>query len=303
MVIGSSAASTTVGLDVNVSGNQAFELGPIDECVSMANGATVEVDLWVKDVEGLQAFDSWFSFDPDHVTVTAYSSAFMVTGLGTTSDPTPNSSGTHFGGGASTTPNSGEGVLARYTLALSGSGITELKLESPAPDQVDGVSLNYGTDPLPEPAVLGARIAIGVPCTPATPSPTPSPRPSPSPSPTPEPTEPPTPVPTGPTPTDSNPGGGTPTPTQAPVTPSPTPITLPDNDRQDTDCDGFLTGQDLLRILMAMAGIDTNIQDCPDVGTIVQGGYFGDYGCFYGLDEGDIFTALHKLAGFAPFPC
>ncbi len=290
-------SDTTVGIDVDITGNDFETLGTIDECTQVTSGAIVPIDIWIADVTGLQAWEFTLKYDPAKISVPADDAIDppeqtdqLFRGGFSASEAPPSTDGLHFLGVGAQFVSSGSGVLARLMLQTEGTGITVLTFSPGLPEARAPLFLS-GDDPI-DVVITGARIAIDTECT----SPTPSPTPTPSPSPTP------TPVPTisiTPAPTQT---GNVPSFTPH-ITAPPTPTPPPAIPIEDTDCDGRLTDQDVLRVIRAMAGFSDDIDDCPDIGATVQGGRLGDTDCVYGISLGDIFTPLMQLGGVPVDPC
>lgn len=294
------AAGITLGVDVTTDGNTASALGTIDNCRRVEVGNDFDVDLFVSDVPGLQGFDIYVGFDESLLQMTNETPYMVIGPNASVIDPVYHQYFLSVGG---TTPKSGSGVLARLTFQAMAAGASNVAIvHSPAWPILSGQSGPIGDtsgDGYFDGPTVAASIAIGQDCS-GTPVVTDSPGPTvtalPTPSPTPSPTSSATPAPT-------------PTPTQTPVvtlapTPTPAPtssqiilgdadcsgtIGLPDvttalkyashlgpgsacQGRTDTDCDGFVTASDVLRILRFLAG-DALPQptDCAQIGSTLSG--------------------------------
>ena len=253
---------TLVAVDLDTTGNDDTAIGPIDDCVSISNGASHTFDLIIQGVDDADRIGGYqvdVDYDPSIIQVT---SVLSVDGAGSFA---PNDvtiiSRIASGGGLNflslsdwiTNPNSmtlsaidataipappanhesGDGVLARVTIIAVSNGVTDLDVGGPlgGADGAADVLINSGVNsgaPVPVTTVLDGKIFVGQPC-PATPTPMPTDTPSPTPTPTATPTPTPTPVggtPSPPTPTPSPTDTPTPTPTATP-TPTPSPTALP----------------------------------------------------------------------------
>ncbi len=137
---------TSVGIDMNTSGNQANSLGATDTCLAPTSGSTFNVDVYAKGVPpfvnyggGLGGFDFTFVYDPSQVVVTAVNDSMMLaTGahnIVSYTDSTPDTDGyLHVRAyDLSNNPESGEGVLARITLNAVGQGISTLSVVAQPP--------------------------------------------------------------------------------------------------------------------------------------------------------------------------
>jgi len=142
------SAAATIGVDVDIddnddgmSDNAAASLGIIDPCISVSNGATFDVDIFMTDLIELKVWNVVFRYDPSVVNVIdrdvqmllAASAASQVKdhsyadpGLSGAYDllasDVSEEAGAH---------ESGSGVLARLTLRALAPGITRVTLEDP----------------------------------------------------------------------------------------------------------------------------------------------------------------------------
>jgi MYXO-CTERM domain-containing protein len=128
-----------VGIDAVGEGNSATEVGAIDGCIEVAIGDEVTVDLYVKDVDDLLAWQMWLQYDPAIVEVASRDvEQFLATAddanVFDASDQTPDSDGRYaiLATNLSDSPDgtSGSGVLAHITLNAVGPGIAELDLRA-----------------------------------------------------------------------------------------------------------------------------------------------------------------------------
>lgn len=133
------AADTQIGIDANPQGNSATALGEIDDCIEASVGDTVEVDLYVQDVEALIAFEVSLRYDPAVVEITDRDVQHLLTAAEGSdvidgSQATPDIDGRYSLSAVNTSDSpegvSGTGVLARVTLTAVGSGISELDLRT-----------------------------------------------------------------------------------------------------------------------------------------------------------------------------
>ena len=126
-----------IGVDANPEGSSATSLGTIDRCVAVAKGDSFQVDIYIKEVSDLLAWEAYMQFDGDVVEVAdrdvqlfqAANEGSDVTDLSAT---TPDRDGVYLLQAVDTadpaSPDSGSGVLARVTLAAVGPGVSSLSL-------------------------------------------------------------------------------------------------------------------------------------------------------------------------------
>ena len=69
--------ATSVGVDVDPSGNTATSLGPIDSCRRVASDETFTIDVYIDDVANLALLNTFFTYDGSVVNVVGN----QVTGL------------------------------------------------------------------------------------------------------------------------------------------------------------------------------------------------------------------------------
>jgi hypothetical protein len=194
--IGEAQGQPSIGVDMDPTGNTATSLGPIDSCISVKEGDTFQVDIYVKDVVELLAWETYFRFDPSVVTIVDSDvQMFLASAPGSdvldASEGLPDIDNLHRLAAADLAlphaPDSGSGVLARLTLKAVGSGISPADVGG---IDVDGdgrldlgplLSDNSGEKigPLgPEGFFAGAiangTIAVDTPCANATPPATPA---------------------------------------------------------------------------------------------------------------------------------
>jgi hypothetical protein len=237
------AAGITLGVDVTTDGNDASHLGTIDNCKRVEVGNDFDIDVYITDVTGLQAWEAFFAFDGSLLTLTGQQE-MMIAGF-PASDPVPDSGPhNHFLGYAKAPPSvDGSGVLVRLTFHANAPGVSTASISyNPL-----GPHLNPGSDPIAfDGPIFPASIAIGQDC-PGTPVMTDSPQPTATPSSTPTPT---------PILGDADCNGliGLPDVLAALAYASNTHPGSACQGRTDTDCDGVVTAKDVLRLLRFLAG-------------------------------------------------
>ncbi|MGQ9674580.1 MAG: hypothetical protein ACUVX1_02820 [Chloroflexota bacterium] len=128
-----------IGVDVNPTGNSATSLGSIDSCVSVSTGDTFEVDIFVRDVRNLLAWEVYFFYDisvvnVDSTDVMMFQAANAGSNVWDASEALPDIDG-QYGIGAVDLADppaldSGSGVLARLTLKAVGPGVSTLSLSA-----------------------------------------------------------------------------------------------------------------------------------------------------------------------------
>jgi hypothetical protein len=133
------ADGTEVGIDAVTEGNSATELGPINGCVEAATGDEVTVDLYIKDVEDLLAWQMWLQYDPAVLALQDRDvEQFLATAddsnVFDASDQTPDTDGRYLVQASNVTDSSkgisGSGVLAHITFEAVGPGIAEIDLRA-----------------------------------------------------------------------------------------------------------------------------------------------------------------------------
>jgi len=137
---------TTIGVDTDPSGNTPISLGNIDWCLEIGSvGETFDVDVFVTDVTGINAFEVYFSYDPDILTVVSRNVVDQLLDAQTGSNVQdmsqgPSAYGYHIGAwDQGKVPETGEGVLVRLTLQAVGTGVS--------PASVDKIDVNGDTVP------------------------------------------------------------------------------------------------------------------------------------------------------------
>ena len=204
----------TIGVDADPTGNTATSLGTIDPCISVSNGATFDVDIFIKDAADLQMWHVILRYDSSAINVVDRN-VYMFLASNAGSDVGDLSFGDSGLSGAydllardaAEEPGAhetGSGVLARLTLKAVAPGLTTAMVEDPFLFPFHSVD-----------STSNAWIAVDQSC-PGEPPPTSTATPTPWPTPTITPSPTTTATPTSGTPT------GTPTPTPSP-TATPTP--------------------------------------------------------------------------------
>ena len=132
-------ALTSIGVDADPTGNTATSLGPIDSCVSVSTGDTFEVDIFVRDVVDLMAWEAFFVYDSSIISIVDHDvQVFQAANAGSNvfdfSDNLPDLDGRYRLSAADLgeppAPDSGSGVLASLTLKAMGPGLSPASLPS-----------------------------------------------------------------------------------------------------------------------------------------------------------------------------
>jgi len=180
-------AETSIGIDADARGNTATTLGAIDECIGISEGESHEVDIFVRDVTDLLAWEAVLTFEPGVLEVVDEDvQLFMAANEGSdvqdVSGELPDSDGRYwvqgFDAADPLAPDSGSGVLARITVKGIGPGVSELRLplsdldgdgnpdEGPLLRDVDVNSIgDVNGDTLFDGPIAEARIAVDASCT------------------------------------------------------------------------------------------------------------------------------------------
>ena len=180
-------ADTSIGIDADASGNTDTALGAIDDCVVISEGESHEVDIFVRDVTDLLAWEAVLTFEPGVLEVVDGDvQLFMAANEGSdvqdVSGELPDSDGRYwvqaFDAADPLAPDSGSGVLARVTVKGIGPGVSELRLpvsdvdgdgnpdEGPLLRDVDVNSIgDVNGDTLFDGPIAEARIAVDASCT------------------------------------------------------------------------------------------------------------------------------------------
>ena len=147
-----SEVNTIVGVDVDTTGNSATTLGDIDReidrCISVNSDDVFYIDLFVKDVTGLNKWEGTFSFDGSLVEVNDLSVNDFFLGSSPWKVfqcyPDKCTTGTFDTGGVT---YSGEGVLGRLKLTALAPGVSKLYFTIWREFGVSGVILEDASDP------------------------------------------------------------------------------------------------------------------------------------------------------------
>ncbi len=138
--------STTLAIDVDAAGNTPTSLAARDQCVSVAVGSTLQIDITIEDVVDLTAWEAYLTYDEQVVNIVdrdvqqflAYEPDSNVID---TSKSVPDDDGRYGVGAAAISQPlvgvDGDGVLARLTLEAVGPGRTTLSI-SPSPTDIVG---------------------------------------------------------------------------------------------------------------------------------------------------------------------
>ena len=242
---GQAQVSISLGIDAVTDGNTATSIGGIQDCVEAQVGDLFTVDAYIRDVQGLTAWELAVGFDPAILEITDHDNRlFLASASFDASEPVPDTSGQHFMAVATLSGgSSGSGVLARVTFKAKAPGRSPAKivfLDVNSDGKVDfGPRLNPGAQPLGDSdgdgifdgPVSQAEVAVGQSCDSSDPEPTPTPTPAPTPAPTPTPALTPTPTPSAtPSPTGTGGNGDT--------IPPPASVLLTDSPPRDTGENG-----------------------------------------------------------------
>lgn len=128
----------SLAVDAAPTGNTATSVASIEPCASAQVGDTFEVDLVIRDVTDLLAWEIGISYDPMILEVRGrdvqmFQAANAGSGVVDTSGETPDSSGRYVVSAVDTAdpaaPDSGSGVLARITFKAIKEGASPLSLE------------------------------------------------------------------------------------------------------------------------------------------------------------------------------
>jgi hypothetical protein len=125
-----------IGIDANAEGNGPLTLSTIDPRVSVCRGDVFDVDIFIRDVEELLAWEIYVGFDPAVLEVVGRDVEMFLAGnpgssvldvSGRVPDP-----GLYQVAAADTsdppTPDSGSGVLFRLSMRALNSGTSEIEL-------------------------------------------------------------------------------------------------------------------------------------------------------------------------------
>ena len=129
----SAQSEVQIGIEVVSGGSSATNVNSADACTPVSSGDSVDVNIYIRDVTDLIAWEAYLKFDEDRLAfVSADPKLFLQNEPGskllTLSEPL--SKGRHFIGAAdsSAAAESGSGVLARITLVATAAGIARVDL-------------------------------------------------------------------------------------------------------------------------------------------------------------------------------
>lgn len=134
---GTSAQEPMLSVDADPTGNEATEVGPHNSCISVATGDSFDIDIVIRDVEDLLAWELYFEYDPTIVEilkrdVRLFQSANRGSAVYDVSEPLPDDDGLYRLAAADTadpvSPDSGSGVLARLSFVAIGPGVSTASL-------------------------------------------------------------------------------------------------------------------------------------------------------------------------------
>ncbi len=191
----------TLAVDADPTGNTATSVGNIDDCLSVDLGDTFDVDIVIENVANLLGWESPFVYDKSilevvNINVRLFQAANPNSNVINASEAPPDRDGLFLMGAAdvSKATDNGSGVLARLTLQAVGTGVSPASIpqvdfnNDGTPDLgptlaalIFGAIEHLGDtngDNLFDGPTDHARIAVGLPCTAATPTPTPAPTPT-----------------------------------------------------------------------------------------------------------------------------
>lgn len=135
--------TTTIGIDASPVGNTDTSLGKIDSCVAVSEGDSLQVDIFVQDVDNLLAWEAYLFFDRELLKVTErdvqlFQAATEGSNVFDASESVPDDDGRYRVGGADIadpqSPESGSGALARLTIEALAPGTATLSI---TPVEVD----------------------------------------------------------------------------------------------------------------------------------------------------------------------
>jgi hypothetical protein len=130
------AAGPELMIDAGIQGNEPASVGTIENCIAVKKGDRFQMDIVVKDVSNLLAWDIYLDYDPAVLTVVDQDAKmFMQANAGSAvldlSSRVPDSSGFHeltaVDSADPAAPDNGSGVLARVTFEAAGPGNSEVR--------------------------------------------------------------------------------------------------------------------------------------------------------------------------------
>lgn len=129
---------TYVAADAVVSGNDATHVEQIDPCAAASNGETFNLDVVIKGVQNLLAWEALVTYDPSILRVDDRNVKLFLNGDGgsqvfDSSQQTPNTTGSYGVAAVDQSdpvkPDSGDGVLVRLTMTAIGTGTSVISLQ------------------------------------------------------------------------------------------------------------------------------------------------------------------------------
>jgi hypothetical protein len=142
------AGSTQLAVDAITTGNGATSIGTIDECATVNVGETFQVDIVIKGVQNLLAWQAPITFDSTILQIEDRNvKLFLAASSGSqvldASQQTPNDTGDYQAAAVDTSdppssPASGDGVLVRLTMLAKASGTSKVSIK-PVDLNGDGV--------------------------------------------------------------------------------------------------------------------------------------------------------------------
>lgn len=142
--LGVPAGDTKLAIDAATTGNEATTLGQTNDCASAKDGDLFQVDVVIRGVKKLLAWELPISFNKDVLRVEdrdvkLFQQANEGSNVFDASNQTPNDDGFYIASASDladpVAPDSGDGVLVRLTFSAVGNGISELSLK---PVDIDG---------------------------------------------------------------------------------------------------------------------------------------------------------------------
>ncbi len=131
------AGDTRLAIDAVTTGNAATTVGQIDTCASANKGDEFQVDVVIRGVQNLLAWELPISFNKDVLRVDnrdvkLFQQANKGSNVFDSSGQTPNDTGVYFASATDLAdppaPDSGDGVLVRLTFSAVGNGTSQLSL-------------------------------------------------------------------------------------------------------------------------------------------------------------------------------
>lgn len=126
-----------MGIDAKVEGNDPLSLSTVDSCVSVSRDDVFDIDIYIRDVEELLAWEVYIGYDPTVLEVVGRDVEMFLAGnpgssVLDVSGHLPNRDGLYRAAAADTsdppTPDSGSGVLVRLSLKALNRGTTDIEL-------------------------------------------------------------------------------------------------------------------------------------------------------------------------------